>query len=89
LSVDQALVVVGLVLSALLGTGGLVQSWRKDSRDRTAQDKTRDEQARLAIGTAIQTAQAPIWRELDQHREDIREIREDLHNLGGQRETTT
>jgi cytochrome c-type biogenesis protein CcmH/NrfG len=78
-TLDQILVLIGIVMAAVLGSIPLVQSWRKDARDR-------DQQARDAISTAMSTAIEPLRRELDQIHDDIKEIREQRGPRGGRRD---
>lgn len=79
MTLDQVLVLIGIVTAAFLGSIPLVQSWRKDARER-------DQQARAAISDAMSTAIEPLRRELDQIHDDIKEIREQRGTHGGRRD---
>lgn len=79
MTLDQVLVLIGIVTAAVLGSLPLIQSWRKDARDR-------DQQARDAISAAMSTAIEPLRRELDQIHDDIKEIREQRGTRGGRRD---
>jgi type II secretory pathway pseudopilin PulG len=77
-TLDQVLVLIGIVMAAVLGSIPLVQSWRKDARDR-------DQQAREAISAAMTTAIEPLRRELDLIHDDIKELREQRGPRDGRR----
>lgn len=61
---DQWLVLAGIVVAAIVGSLPVWQARRRDERER-------EQAGRDAVSTAIKEALTPVYRELDQIRDDM------------------